>query len=189
MRSRVLMQAHDFPPRRLLQEVAAEIDAAPRDKPAPRVLDRSELSSYPNALGPCSELRLSECRQSAFVMSQHHCSGKMYVTVTGKREYAGKGVKMKRSKQAWPRTRGTDRLRPVSLHRWICFALRGPPPSSMHEAAHVCGNDACVAGKHLRWLLKKENVKDQIFHRAVSPCEPCSVAEGRRQYSRLSWRA
>src|SRR5690606_17630383 len=42
----------------------------------------------------------------------------------------------------------------------------GPPPTSRHEAAHLCGNGAggCVSGAHLAWKTPKENIADQLVH-------------------------
>jgi hypothetical protein len=49
-------------------------------------------------------------------------------------------------------------------HRFVCELAHGPAPSSLHHVAHWCGNKACVAPKHLRWVLKAENEADKVRH-------------------------
>jgi hypothetical protein len=48
--------------------------------------------------------------------------------------------------------------------RLICEVTNGPPPGPEYEAAHSCGNRACVASKHLRWATPKENCADRVLH-------------------------
>lgn len=48
--------------------------------------------------------------------------------------------------------------------RYICWKRHGPPPSSLHEAAHkpeVCHNRACCNPKHIEWKLPSENAADR----------------------------
>ena len=173
-----------YPSGAILAELASEIDAAQLDPAAPRVLQRLPVESHPCKLGACAEI----CpHSSSFVMSSRRGKGKCYTTVAGKRSHRGKGMKKSRSKQDWPRTVKTDRLRPISLHRWICFEMHGPPPSELHEATHICGNDSCVAGAHLRWQLSEANFDDLSFHQQHPPTTPRSSTESKRHYSRLAW--
>jgi HNH endonuclease len=51
-----------------------------------------------------------------------------------------------------------------SAARAACILFNGPPPSPRHEAAHNCGNAACVNARHLRWATPSENQRDRILH-------------------------
>lgn len=47
-------------------------------------------------------------------------------------------------------------------HRAMCIAAHGNPPTSMHHAAHSCGNRWCINPKHLRWATVSENQMDRV---------------------------
>lgn len=75
----------------------------------------------------------------------------------------------------WPfgaggRGRGYGRMHtpdgPISVHRALCEAAHGPPPTPEHEAAHSCGNGhlRCVTKRHLSWKTPKENAADRLIH-------------------------
>jgi hypothetical protein len=50
------------------------------------------------------------------------------------------------------------------VSRLVCEEVRGPPPTSKHDAAHNtpngCVGGLCVNGDHLRWATRKENMAD-----------------------------
>lgn len=50
--------------------------------------------------------------------------------------------------------------------RVICERIYGPPPTSIHLAAHSCGKGhlGCINWKHLRWATTKENHDDKARH-------------------------
>lgn len=50
------------------------------------------------------------------------------------------------------------------IHRKICEAKNGSPPTKEHQAAHNCGNSLCVNWKHLRWATAYENSMDRHIH-------------------------
>lgn len=52
-------------------------------------------------------------------------------------------------------------------HRVVCVEAHGPPPSSEHEAAHSCGNRACMNPKHLSWKTSKDNHADRREHGTI----------------------
>ena len=184
-------EAQDYPSDALLLDLVDELERTQADVDAPRILARADVPAHPVPLGPCVELQLKGSNPTSFVLSQRRSGGVMYVTVAGKRSCGcSKGVKKERSTVPWPRTRKTDRLRPVCLHRWLCMYMRGPPPSSDAQASHVCGNDACIAGCHLHWQTKADNLEDRSFHCAqlpLSPRLPRTAAVACRRFSRREW--
>lgn len=57
-----------------------------------------------------------------------------------------------------------DGSRLVLAHRFVCEAVHGKPEDEAFEAAHSCGNNACVNHRHLRWASHGENESDKIVH-------------------------
>lgn len=51
-----------------------------------------------------------------------------------------------------------------SAYAAVCEMAHGPRPSSNHDAAHLCGNRACVNPNHIRWVTKSENMRHMIPH-------------------------
>lgn len=49
-------------------------------------------------------------------------------------------------------------------HRLICAWSNGAAPSPSHQAAHSCGNRACVNPRHLRWTDQSANELDKVAH-------------------------
>ncbi|MDE2104721.1 MAG: HNH endonuclease [Patescibacteria group bacterium] len=69
----------------------------------------------------------------------------------------------------WPFARGAagyGRIRYKkkywNVHRLVCRIVHGEPPSALMEAAHNCGNRACVNPHHLRWDSHKGNMADTL---------------------------
>lgn len=48
-------------------------------------------------------------------------------------------------------------------HRLVCELTYGPPSKGL-EAAHACGNPACVNPKHLSWKTPLANAEDKVTH-------------------------
>ena len=186
MPHRARTEALDFPPDEVLTDLTSELEAE-QPLAARGIMDTSPTPCRSAPSGDCFEVVLETMEKTSFVLSQRRSNGAMYITVCGRRAEAhGKGVKDMRSKQPWPRTRRTDRLRPISLHRWITRVVHGPPPTSDAEASHACGNDCCIAGAHLRWLPKADNLAERVGRSAYLPPSPRTGAPGRRYSSRLS---
>jgi hypothetical protein len=49
-------------------------------------------------------------------------------------------------------------------HRFMCELAKGRAPSDIHEAAHSCGDPACVNPNHLSWKTPSENGLDNRQH-------------------------
>lgn len=56
--------------------------------------------------------------------------------------------------------------KPNNVHRVVCAAVNGPPPTPKHQAAHNCGNGklGCVSPHCVRWATQKENEADKVAH-------------------------
>jgi len=50
------------------------------------------------------------------------------------------------------------------VHRLVCEATRGKPPSDIHHAAQSCGNGNCCNPHHIRWATPSENQIDRVTH-------------------------
>jgi hypothetical protein len=48
--------------------------------------------------------------------------------------------------------------------RVMCIEAHGEPPTPEHQAAHDCGNCACVNPTHIRWKTPSENQLDKRKH-------------------------
>ena len=53
----------------------------------------------------------------------------------------------------------------------------GPRPTPEHQAAHTCGNRACVNPQHLRWATHSENQGDRLLHGTHNRGERCGTAK------------
>jgi hypothetical protein len=54
-----------------------------------------------------------------------------------------------------------------SVHRMICAETHGAPDVAM-DAAHSCGNKACVSRRHLSWKSRAGNEADKIAHKTTN---------------------
>ncbi len=49
-------------------------------------------------------------------------------------------------------------------HRLVCELSKGKPTFDGAQAAHLCGNKACINPRHIRWASQKENEDDKRMH-------------------------
>lgn len=59
----------------------------------------------------------------------------------------------------------------VLVHRIVCAAFHGKPPSPIHHAAHIDGNPANNRAENLYWATPKENGQDTVRHGRSRPGE------------------
>ena len=48
------------------------------------------------------------------------------------------------------------------VHRLVCIAVHGNPPTETHLALHRCNTPRCINPEHLYWGTKKDNAADAI---------------------------
>lgn len=46
------------------------------------------------------------------------------------------------------------------VHRMVCEAVHGTPPTPQHMALHLCNQPLCYNPDHLYWGTKKQNAED-----------------------------
>lgn len=51
-----------------------------------------------------------------------------------------------------------------SVHRLVCEAFHGAPPTRRHQAAHSNGDPSDNRASNLRWATPKENIADRVAH-------------------------
>lgn len=62
------------------------------------------------------------------------------------------------------------------VHRLICEAFHGPPPSILHQVAHKDGDRVNNRSDNLRWALPVENSADDLANgvRPMGETHPCA---------------
>ncbi len=63
----------------------------------------------------------------------------------------------------------------VSVHRVVCVAFHGEPPTPRHHAAHRDGNGTNNREDNLRWATPIENEADKILHGTARAGKPSAV--------------
>lgn len=55
------------------------------------------------------------------------------------------------------------------VHRFVCEAVNGPPPTPSSLSAHLCGmgHEGCMSPRHLAWKSPQGNSADQVRHGAA----------------------
>lgn len=68
----------------------------------------------------------------------------------------------------------------VLVHRLVCAAFHGEPPTPQHHAAHGDGNGINNREDNLRWALPVENEADKVVHGTNRAGKPSAVPVHRR---------
>lgn len=69
----------------------------------------------------------------------------------------------------------------TTAHRYVCEARHGKPIKERNNAAHSCGNSACVNYRHLRWATAQENALDKFKHGTLMCGEKHYLSKLRRE--------
>jgi hypothetical protein len=86
-------------------------------------------------------------------------------TVAKARTRAGKVIKhWKMGEYPGVALRHDGRYVKTKVHRLVCEAFHGPPPTPAHHAAHNDGNPANCHADNLRWATPTENNRDKFRH-------------------------
>lgn len=91
--------------------------------------------------------------------------GRVVRTVARNRTRAGKVMKHFRI-SGYPAVdlRHEERVIKRLVHRLVCAAYHGPPPTPEHEVAHIDGVRVNCHASNLRWSTHRENEADKIVH-------------------------
>ena len=46
----------------------------------------------------------------------------------------------------------------MGVHRFVCFAFKGPPLHQSHVCMHLCGDSTCLNPYHLAWGSQQQNI-------------------------------
>jgi hypothetical protein len=76
--------------------------------------------------------------------------------------------------------------KPQRINRLICEHLFGPPPTPLHQAAHLCGkgHEGCCSPRHLAWKTRSENEADKLLHNTSARGERCGSSKLREEDAR-----
>ena len=64
-----------------------------------------------------------------------------------------------------------------TVHRLVCMAFHGEPPTDLHEVAHNDGVRTNNTSSNLRWATRAENSKDRLTHGTFLAGEKCPNAK------------
>lgn len=65
--------------------------------------------------------------------------------------------------------------------RLLCEKVHGPPPGPDFDAAHKCGEKACLNAGHISWKTRAGNEADKVAHGRSNRGERCGNAFLTRQ--------
>jgi hypothetical protein len=92
--------------------------------------------------------------------------GRVRRSAPGSQTHVGKVLRANPTNKGYLRLTlfAQGRARHVSVHRLVCEAFHGPPPTGGHETAHWDGNRTNNCATNLRWATRKENAADRVRH-------------------------
>ena len=68
-------------------------------------------------------------------------------------------------------------VKTFAVHRLVCMAFHGSPPTDLHEVAHNDGVRTNNTSSNLRWATRAENSKDRLAHGTFLAGEKCPNAK------------
>jgi hypothetical protein len=89
-------------------------------------------------------------------------------------EWTGTVAGASSTNHPWPvtaRPRITVQGKVLNVARVVCEWYHGPPPTSKHEAGHICPkgeNARCVNPDHLRWMTRVENEQHKLTYKVAA---------------------
>ena len=96
------------------------------------------------------------CRDGTIISHKHNWRG-----------YGSRAIEWADDKTGYPVVRMVDedgKRKKFKVHRLVCRAFHGEPPSEHHEVRHLDGNPLNNRAENLAWGTRSENAQDRVKH-------------------------